>query len=278
MKNIRYCVFILLLSFAAGLSLSAQDLVILHTNDMHSQIEVMRTGKGAGKGGVHRLAEYINQVKQENKNVLLLDAGDYNQGTPYFTLFRGELEIQLMNALGYEVATLGNHEFDNGLEELAKRLSKAHFQTVCANYDFSNTPLKKYVKPYTIIRKGGKKIGIFGLTTNLDNLVAHKNIEGMVFKKDTYKVANDIAEYLKKKKKCDIVIALTHIGYSGHPKSLTDISLAEKTENIDLIIGGHSHTFLKKERVFKNRAGKDVVVVQTGCKSEYVGRFDINFK
>lgn len=258
-------------------AVSAQDLVILHTNDTHSQIEEIRTGKGAGTGGVHRRAEYFSRIRSEHDNVLVLDAGDYNQGTPYFTVFGGDLEMELMNSLGYDVVALGNHEFDNGVDELARRLSSAKFQTVCANYDFSGTPLEEYVKPYAIVYKAGKKIGIFGLLANLKSLVSKQNTEGIVYM-DPFETADKWADYLKNVEKCDLVIALSHLGYSGYPNQPCDINLAKRSENIDIIIGGHSHTFLKSAKVYPNRAGKDVVIVQAGCQGEYVGRLDIDFE
>lgn len=265
-----------LVIFSCSLDAHARKLVILHTNDTHSQIEVVRSGKGIGKGGVHQRAEFFAKIKAENENVLILDAGDYNQGTPYFTVFKGDLEVQVMNELGYEVVTLGNHEFDNGLDELARRLRNAKYTTVCANYDFTDTPLKDIIKPYVVIERGGLKIGIFGITTDLKTLVAKQNIKGMVYE-DAYEVTDAMALKLKKELGCDLVIALTHIGYSGYPNQLSDINLAQKTENVDIIIGGHSHTFLKSEKIYKNRAGKDVVIVQAGAQGEYVGCLEIEY-
>lgn len=265
-----------LVIFSCSLDAHARKLVILHTNDTHSQIEVVRSGKGIGKGGVHQRAEFFAKIKAENENVLILDAGDYNQGTPYFTVFKGDLEVQVMNELGYEVVTLGNHEFDNGLDELARRLRNAKYTTVCANYDFTDTPLKDIIKPYVVIERGGLKIGIFGITTDLKTLVAKQNIKGMVYE-DAYEVTDAMALKLRKELGCDLVIALTHIGYSGYPNQLSDINLAQKTENVDIIIGGHSHTFLKSEKIYKNRAGKDVVIVQTGAQGEYVGCLEIEY-
>lgn len=265
-----------LVIFSCSLDAHARKLVILHTNDTHSQIEVVRSGKGIGKGGVHQRAEFFAKIKAENENVLILDAGDYNQGTPYFTVFKGDLEVQVMNELGYEVVTLGNHEFDNGLDELARRLRNAKYTTVCANYDFTDTPLKDIIKPYVVIERGGLKIGIFGITTDLKTLVAKQNIKGMVYE-DAYEVTDAMALKLRKELGCDLVIALTHIGYSGYPNQLSDINLAQKTENVDIIIGGHSHTFLKSEKIYKNRAGKDVVIVQAGAQGEYVGQLEIEY-
>ena len=265
-----------LVIFSCSLDAHARKLVILHTNDTHSQIEVVRSGKGIGKGGVHQRAEFFAKIKAENENVLILDAGDYNQGTPYFTVFKGDLEVQVMNELGYEVVTLGNHEFDNGLDELARRLRNAKYTTVCANYDFTDTPLKDIIKPYVVIERGGLKIGIFGITTDLKTLVAKQNIKGMVYK-DAYQVTDATALKLRNELGCDLVIALTHIGYSGYPDQLSDINLAQKTENVDIIIGGHSHTFLKSEKIYKNRAGKDVMIVQAGAQGEYVGQLEIEY-
>ncbi len=255
------------------LCVSAQDLVILHTNDSHSQIETVRSGKGAGLGGIHRRAEYFEQVRNENKDVLILDAGDFSQGTPYFTIFKGDLEVELMNELGYDVTAIGNHEFDNGIAELARRLRNADFQVVCANYDFSATELKDIIKPYVIVEKAGKKIGIIGLITELTTLVSKNNIEGMIFM-DPIETANEFAEYLKDEAGCDLVIALTHLGYYD---GKSDIKLAQNSKDIDIIIGGHSHTFLKSEKIYQNLNGNDVVVVQAGAHGEYVGRFDICF-
>ncbi len=261
------------IALGAGNDICAQELIILHTNDSHSQIETVRSGKGAGLGGVHRRAEYFEQVRSEDKDLLILDAGDFSQGTPYFTIFKGDLEVELMNELGYEVATLGNHEFDNGTAELARRLRNADFQVVCANYDFSQTELKDIVKPYTIVEKAGKHIGIIGLTVELSNLVAKNNIAGMVHK-DPIKTANELAGYLKDEAGCDMVIVLSHLGYYDGD---SDIKLAESSRNIDIIIGGHSHTFLKKAKICQDLDDKDVVIVQTGAHGEYVGRFDIEF-
>lgn len=259
-------------------SIGSKELVILHTNDTHSQIEPIRSGNGRGLAGVDRRGEYFKSVKKEHKNVLILDAGDWDQGTPYFTLFKGDMEIELMNALGYEIVCLGNHEFDNGQEELARRLSMAKFQVVCANYDFSKTPLKDYVKPYTIVKKGGIKIGVIGLLANLRTLVSQKSREGMEYL-DPVKVSNEIAQMLKEKEKCDIVIALSHLGYSSqNPKAPSDINLAKNSRNIDIIVGGHSHSYLKSEKIYQNLDGKDVIILQAGAKGEYVGRLDLKFE
>jgi len=255
----------------------SQDLVILHTNDTHSNIEPLTSGRNKGFGGVQRRANFIDSLSKVHPNVLLLDAGDYNQGTPYYTLFKGELEVKLNNAMGYDATCLGNHEFDDGQSLLASRLKNANYVTLCANYDFRNTPLEGIVKPYTIINKGGKKIGIFGLLLDLNGYVNKKHRENLVYK-DPVKTANKIARILKQRERCDLVIALTHIGFDADREDqLSDQTLAKYSKNIDIIIGGHSHTFLQKPVLMKNRHGKGVIVNQAGTAGVYVGRLDIDF-
>lgn len=251
-----------------------QDLVILHTNDTHSQLETVSTGKGKGKGGIARRLNYFNAVRSEAEHVLVLDAGDYNQGTPYFTVFKGDVETDLMNVLGYDVAALGNHEFDNGMEELARRLSRAEYRTVCANYDFTGTPLEPYVRPYVIEERAGRRIGIIGLLVQLEGMVSAHCREGLTYQ-DPVDVTNRYAAYLKNEAGCDLVIVLSHLGFSG--RGDCDVRLAEQTEYVDLIIGGHSHTFLKEAKICRNRAGREVPVVQAGAQGEYVGRIDLSF-
>lgn len=264
--------FVLFTPFVYG-----QDLVILHTNDVHSHIEPLSSGRNEGLGGFQRRANYIESIRKNHPNVLLLDAGDYNQGTPYYTLFKGEMEIMLYNAMGYDVVCLGNHEFDDGQEVLAERLKEADFETVCANFDFSKSPLEEIVKPYTIVYKGGKKIGIIGALLDLNGFVSQRAIVGLKYK-NPIKVVNKLAKQLKKRENCDLVIALTHIGYKGSGKNRPgDLELARYTKNVDIIIGGHSHTYLNEPTIVKNSAGKDVIVNQAGAHGVYVGRIDINF-
>lgn len=254
-----------------------QDLVILHTNDTHSNIEPATSGKNAGTGGFQRIANYFNMVRHDYSNVLVLDAGDYNQGTPYFTLFKGEAEIMLYNAMGYDAVCLGNHEFDNGQQQLADRLKKSHFPTLCANYDFSKSPLKDMVKPWIIINRGGIKIGIIGLLLDLKGYVSESGRAGIYYK-NPISVANKIAKRLKEREGCDLIIVLSHLGYDGGTKANpSDTELAKYSKNIDIIIGGHSHTFLEKPVLMKNRVGKGVIVNQTGTAGVYVGRLDITF-
>lgn len=238
---------------------SQKRLVIIHTNDLHSHIDPERSGKYEGMGGAIERAAYIDSVRNAEgaDHVLVVDAGDFSQGSSYFSILNGDLEIDIMNACEYDVITLGNHEFDNGVEEIARRLENLDAEVVCCNYDFSNLRLSDYVEPYTIIKRGGYKVGIIGVLTDVrpvvdGDIAAQLNYLGLT------EVVEGYAKELKQDKKCDIVIALTHIGFGGKD---SDIELAENSENIDLIIGGHSHTNLKEMKSFKNLKGNDVKVV-----------------
>jgi 5'-nucleotidase len=279
MRLLQYKIAVLALAFVMGLSSSsyAQKLVILHTNDSHSQITPQTAGNKKGWGGYERRENYINQVRAENENVLLLDAGDFSQGSPYFTIFKGKVEVELLNALKYDAVCPGNHEFDNGKDQLAEILQDAEFDVVCANLNFEGTSLEKIVKPYTIIEKCGKKIGIIGATVNLRGLVNPRNVEGVKWE-HPYKIINNIALKLKNEEKCDLIILLSHIGYDhGKEQNPSDDMIAKNSENIDIIIGGHSHTYIKEMAVYKNKLGRDVVVVTANEKGNYVGRLDIEF-
>ena len=265
------------LAAAFMLPVDAQKLVILHTNDTHSQIEPVRAGRNAGSGGVERRMNFIDSVRTlyGAKRVLLLDAGDYNQGTPYFNIGKGDLERDLVNLMGYDALAIGNHEFDNGQAEFARRLSGAKYPTLCCNYDFSGTPLAEYVQPYTIVRRGGFKIGIIGATVRLRNVVAAQNLEGMK-QLNTIEEINRWAEYLKKDKRCDLVILLSHLGFDGgNLDNPSDHIVAANTRNIDFIIGGHSHTFIKEPAEVANLDGELVPIVQAGCKGIEIGELKI---
>ena len=262
---------------AAVLPVKAQKLVVLHTNDTHSQIEPVRTGRNAGCGGVDRRLQFIDSVRAQYgaKKVLLLDAGDYNQGTPYFNIGGGDLELDLVNLMGYDAEAVGNHEFDNGQAEFARRISKAKFPTLCCNYDFTGTPLEGLIQPYTIVKRGGFKIGIIGATTRLRGVVAAQNLDG-IESLNTIEEVNRWAEYLKKEKRCDLVILLSHCGFDGgSEENPSDHEIAAASENIDFIIGGHSHTFIKQPAEVANKNGVPVPIVQAGCKGIEVGELKI---
>ena len=243
---------------------SAQKLTIMHFNDTHSHLEPERAGKSAGRGGVIERAALVDSVRNAvgRRNFLLLHAGDFNQGTSYYTTLGGMLEVGLVNALGYDVITLGNHEFDDGIEHLGRRLAGLKCPVVCSNYDFSQFELGKYVKPYVVLKRGGMRIGIFGMLTDITKVV-ERTIADRLPKFDDVETANRWASYLKNEKKCDIVIALTHLGMDN--EDFMDQDLVRATRNIDLVVGGHSHTFIKNIVYENNIDGKPVPIVQNGC-------------
>ena len=264
-----------------GLQLSCKKknttkITILHTNDVHSHIEPFgkNSGENANKGGVARRATMIDKLRRENTNTLLLDAGDIFQGTPYFNYFGGELEFKLMSMLKYDAATIGNHDFDNGIEGLYNMLPHAKFDFLSANYDFKNTIMNTHVKPYKIFNKSGIKIGVFGLGVELKGLVDKKAFKETNYM-DPIEISQDMSRILKIEKGCDLVICLSHLGYDYKNSSkVSDLKLARSTKNIDLIIGGHTHTFLNKPTQEINVEGKTVIVNQVGCFGLYLGRID----
>lgn len=271
----KHIISVLVSILAASVLGFSQDLVILHVNDTHSHEEPLRDGgTQGGMGGVIERAAYVDSVRAAvgKKNVLLLHAGDYSQGTSYFTELGGDIEIDLINAMKYDVVTLGNHEFDNGIEELARRLGNLKCPVVCANYDFSELVLGKYVKPYAIVRKGGMKIGVIGLLTDVTRVV-QRSIADKMKRFDDIEVANKWADYLKNEEHCDMVIALTHIGFDS--VGMNDPALVAGTRNIDLVVGGHSHTFLTDAEYRNNLDGRPVPIVQDGCWGLFVGQVDV---
>ena len=257
-----------------------KKLTILHTNDVHSYIDPFPPThpKNPNMGGVARRAALIENIRKENPNVLLLDAGDIFQGTPYFNYYGGELEFKLMSMMKYDLATIGNHDFDNSIEGLYNQLPNASFEFVNANYDFKNTIMDGHVKPYKIVYKDGIKVGVFGIGIELEGLVDKKNYKETVYH-DPVSVSHDMARILKQEEKCDLVICLSHIGYQykNEPDKISDVRLATLTKDIDLIIGGHTHTFLDKPTIIKNADGKDVLVNQVGCYGVNLGRIDFYF-
>lgn len=257
-------------------SVYAQELTILHLNDTHSHIDPQRSGKYVGCGGVIEQAAYIDSVRVADgrRNVLLLHAGDFSQGTSYFTELGGNIEIDVMNAMDYDVVCLGNHEFDNGILELARRLSFLKVPVVCANYDFSGSPLESLVRPYVIVRKAGKKIGVIGLLTDISSVV-DSDIAEMMKYRDPAEVAGHYAKFLKEEKDCDLVICLTHLGYEG--EDYNDTQLAAAVDNVDIIVGGHSHTRLDGIRKVADLKGKEVVIVTDWKWGLEVGSLKVSF-
>lgn len=257
---------------------SIKKITILHTNDQHSRIEPFEISgdeKTSNKGGFARRASLIRKIRREEQNVLLVDAGDVFQGTPYFNFFGGELEYKLMSKMGYDASTIGNHEFDNGLKGIEEQLPHAGFDIISSNYDFSNTILDGRFKPWQVYRKDGIKIGVFGLGVELKGLVGKDMYEETRYL-DPIEIAQDMTRILREDQKCDLVICLSHLGYQypNDPEKVCDIHLAQKTAGIDLIIGGHTHTFLPEPQKYQNIKGQTVLINQVGWAGLYLGRID----
>lgn len=255
-------------------------ITILHTNDTHSHIDPFEAShyKYANQGGIARRASVITKIRKENPNTLLLDAGDIFQGTPYFNYFGGELEFKLMSTLRYDAATIGNHDFDNSIDGLYKQLPHAKFSFLSANYDFKNTVLDTFVKPYQVFIRDGIKIGVFGLGVELTGLVDPKMFKETKYL-DPISISQDMSRILKEDEQCDLIICLSHLGYyyKKNPTKISDVNLAKVTRNIDLIIGGHTHTFLPKPTLVKNLDDKNVLVNQVGAYGVNLGRIDFYF-
>lgn len=273
----------LLLKFAAAIAIAlpvmatAENLVILHTNDTHSLIDPDKDGRG----GVLQRKAIIDSVRKAEKNVILVDAGDMVQGTLYFKYFKGDVEYPLMNMLGYDIRILGNHEFDNGMKDLAKYYKDVKADRLSANYDFSGTELQGMFDPYVIKKVGGKKIGFIGINVDPESLISKENIEGVKFK-DVIKTANETAAYLKNRKKCDLVVVVSHIGVVKENDKATDYDLARASRDIDIIIGGHSHTVIEPDNkgkypsIVENAAGRPVLIAQTGKYGKKLGYIKID--
>ena len=249
-------------------------LTILHTNDTHSNIDAFPSthAKYPNLGGVSRRYELIRKVREEEENVLLLDAGDIFQGTPYFNRFGGVLEMKLMTELGYDAATMGNHDFDAGMEGFLNARKFADFPFLCSNYDFSNTILDGQTKPYHVFEKGGLKIGVFGLGVELKGLVSDNNFAETRYL-DPIEMTQEMVRKLQQEK-TDLNICLSHLGYEYTTQKISDRTLARQTAGIDLIIGGHTHTFLEKPTVEYNLNGKPTLINQVGWAGIQVGRID----
>ncbi|CAM3491398.1 metallophosphoesterase [Pontibacter korlensis] len=273
---------------AAGISLlgvpfsaeAAQsiNLTILHTNDQHSRIDPLPDDgrKYGGMGGMARRATLIEQIRKQESNVLLLDCGDIWQGTPYFNFFNGELEYKLMSEMKYDAATLGNHDFDNGLKGLVRQLPNASFPFLSANYDFSKTILKSHFEPYKIFEKQGLRIGVFGLGIELAGLVSKNNYGETVYL-DPVATAREMVQELRHNQKCNLVVCLSHLGYKYEDGKIDDVTLACEVEGIDLILGGHTHTFLDQPEVIRHATGYQTLINQVGWSGIFLGRLDFSF-
>lgn len=257
-------------------SLDGEKLTILHTNDMHSQIDPFKEGRYQGLGGMAVRASAIEQVRSQEDQVLLLDVGDVFQGTPYFNMFGGELELKLMSEMGYDATTVGNHEFDNGLDGLSYAMQFANFPYLSANYDFSKNSIAGKVQPYQIFYKGKIKVGVFGLGIELAGLVNEKMYGNTVYQ-DPIAVAKEITQELRRLK-CDLIICLSHLGYDyGESPDPSDKMLAQEVSEIDVILGGHTHTFMEEPLLLTNSEGFTTTINQVGWAGINLGRIDVEF-
>jgi 5'-nucleotidase len=255
-------------------------ITILHTNDTHSQLEPFPAGtRAAGMGGIARRATFIKRVKQQNPNTLMVDAGDMFQGTPYFNFYRGEIEIKGLSAAGYDVVTLGNHDFDEGTENLARVLKFATFDVVSANYDVSASPLQQFVKPYVIKNLSGIRVALFGMGVNFEGLVVADKHRQVIWH-DPIDVARKLVPKLRQEEKADLVVAISHMGlkYDKQPLLPSDVNLAKAVPGIDFIAGGHTHTFMKEPEIVRHPDGRETVIFQVGYAGINVGRVDFNFQ
>jgi len=265
------------LELISGYAAADTIVTILHTNDTHSQIEPLPPNDAnAGKGGVARRATLVKRVRQQNPNTLLVDAGDVMQGTPYFNFYRGEVEYKAMSAIGYDVGTLGNHEFDNGVEDLAKALKFANFDLVSANYDVKGTVLEGRVKPYVVKTVGGIKVGLFGLGISPVALITPANFKGVTYN-DPVVAAREVVKTLREKERCSLVVCMSHLGYYVKGDR-GDTLVASQVDGIDFIAGGHTHTFMKEPVKQKQPCGAETLIFQVGKSGINVGRVDFTFR
>ncbi len=256
-------------------------ITILHTNDTHSQIDPLPDNdkQYPGKGGVARRATLVKRIRKENPNTLLVDGGDVFQGTPYFNFYRGEVEYKSMSLIGYDVVTLGNHDFDNGVEALAAAMKFATFEFVSSNYDVRGTPLENRVKPYVVRTLGGVRVGLFGLGISPNNLITPENFKG-VKHMDPVRIARDVVKLLREQEHCQLVVGMTHLGYYPNPREgeIGDSQVASQVDGIDFIAGGHTHTFMTKPVVAKQPSGGNTIIFQVGKSGIYLGRVDLKIR
>jgi len=256
-------------------------ITILHTNDTHSQIDPVSDSDKtwAGRGGVARRATLVKRIRKENPNTLMVDAGDVFQGTPYFNFYKGEVEYKSMSLIGYDVVTLGNHDFDNGVNALAAAMKFANFDFVSTNYDVRGTVLEARVKPYAVRTLAGVRVGLFGLGISPDNLITPQNFQGVKYM-DPVQMARGVVRLLREQEKCQLVVGMSHLGYYPNPKNneIGDSQVAAQVSGIDFIASGHTHTFMEKPVLQKNPDGKDTIIFQVGKSGIYVGRIDFKMK
>lgn len=274
----RISLFIFLVWAVSVASVARKQIVILHTNDTHSTIEPVsqysKVKEAAGKAGCVRRATMVKQLREQNPDILLFDSGDFSQGSTYYTMYKGEVEVGLMNIMGYNAATLGNHEFDFGLDNLAKLARQASFPIVCSNCDFTGTPCQDVIKRYCVIERNGLRIGVFGLSPKIEGLIMKENIVGVKYI-DPIEATKEVVTLLRGKEHCDIVICLSHLGWGLAPEFIDDQLLISSTSGIDLVLGGHSHTYMREMEWVDNAEGMPVPVNQNGKHGAFVGKITL---
>jgi 5''-nucleotidase/2'',3''-cyclic phosphodiesterase and related esterases len=277
-SKILWTAFLLMIVSICTFAGERMKLVILHTNDTHSQVEPTEKSSlpTANLGGYARRMGVISKIREREKNVLLLDAGDFSQGTPFFNFYNGRIEIDALNRMKYDAVTLGNHEFDNGMDTLSVVLKNAQFPVLSSNYSVEKTVLDGMVKPYIVLNRGGIKIGILALNVNPKGLIFEKNYKGMIYL-DPVERAIEVSVFLKKKEKCDVIICLSHLGADSAKHVVNDYEIARKTRFIDVIIGGHSHSLLTNVTE-KNAVGKPVIIGQMAKSGFFLGEIDLDLE
>lgn len=272
---------LVLFLFVALNAVAQKRIVILQTNDCHSQIlpfnKNLADKTKADLGGFTRRVAYVKQQREKNPDLLLFDSGDFSQGSSYYNLFKGDVEIGLMNIMHYDAATIGNHEFDFGLDNMARIFRMAEFPIVCVNYDFKGTVLEDIVKPYVVLKRNGLKIGVFGLSPKLEGLVVKENY-GSIKYLDPVSSARNVVKILREKEKCDFVVCLSHLGWKTGDEEPSDERLIPLTDGIDVVLGGHTHSYVTPMDMVYNSKGSNVLISQNGKSGMYISRFDIKLK
>ena len=269
----HFSLFTLHLTFA-----QERTLLLVHTSDTHSCIEPISPNFGdtaqAGKGGYLRRVALFDKIRQEHPEALFLDCGDFSQGSVYYNLYHGEVEVKLMNLMRYDACTIGNHEFDFGLDNLARLIRMAHFPFVCCNYDFTGTPCEGLVRPYIIIERAGRRVGIFGVCPQPEGLITGKNFEGMRYTRPA-QAAQPVIDRLRNEEACDLVVCLSHLGWKDDPDM--DKDFVRSTTGIDVLLGGHSHTYFDEPQYLRDKKGHEVIVDHQGKNARFVGLIEVGF-
>ena len=277
----RISIFLILVLAVSVVAKAQKQIVILHTTDTPSTIEPVskysKVKEAAGKAGCVRRATMVKQLREQNPDILLFDSGDFSQGSTFYTMYKGDVEVGLMNIMGYDAATIGNHEFDFGLDNLARLARQAKFPIVCSNCDFTGTPCQDVIKKYCVVVRDGVRIGVFGLTPKIEGQVMKENIAGVKYI-DPIQATKEMVSVLRDKERCDIVVCLSHLGWKLAPEYIDDQVLISSTTGIDIVLGGHSHTYMKEMEWVDNAEGKSIPVDQNGKHGAFVGKITLKLE